>query len=47
LKRLTPGGKPHRLDRILHDGDDVKLGGTTMTARLTGGHNGIEMPPLG
>ena len=38
LKKMTPGGKPHPVDRILHDGDDVKLGGTTMTAHLTAGH---------
>src|SRR5690242_9317548 len=38
LKKMMPGGKPHPVDRILHDGDDVKLGGTTMTAHLTAGH---------
>lgn len=26
------------VDRILHDGDKVSLGGTTLTARLTAGH---------
>lgn len=30
-----PGAK---VDRILHDGDTVSLGGTTLTARLTAGH---------
>jgi metallo-beta-lactamase class B len=38
LKRIRPGGKPHPIDRVLHDGDDVKLGGATMTAHLTAGH---------
>src|SRR5215472_1475597 len=38
LKRMTPGGKPHPIDRVLHDGDEVKLGGSTMTAHLTAGH---------
>jgi metallo-beta-lactamase class B len=38
LKRMTPGGKPHPIDRVLHDGEDVKLGGTTLTAHLTPGH---------
>ena len=38
LKRITPGGKPHPVDRVLHDGDEVKLGGTTLTAHLTPGH---------
>jgi metallo-beta-lactamase class B len=30
--------KPMKVDRVLHDGDEVKLGGTTLTARLTPGH---------
>ena len=38
LMKITPGGKPHPLDRTLHDGDRVKLGGTTLVARLTPGH---------
>ena len=29
---------PTKVDRVLHDGDEVKLGGTTLTARLTPGH---------
>jgi metallo-beta-lactamase class B len=29
---------PIQVDRILHDGDQVTLGGTTMTAHLTPGH---------
>lgn len=31
-------GKPCRVDRVLHDGDEVKLGGTTLVARHTPGH---------
>jgi metallo-beta-lactamase class B len=38
LKHITPGGKPHPIDRVLHDGDEVKLGGSTLTAHLTPGH---------
>ena len=38
LKRITPGGKAHPIDRVLHDGDEVKLGGSTLTAHLTPGH---------
>ena len=30
--------KPCRVDRVLRDGDEVKLGGVTMVARLTPGH---------
>jgi metallo-beta-lactamase class B len=38
LKNMTPGGKPHPIDRVLKDGETVSLGGTTLTARLTPGH---------
>ncbi len=38
LKEMMPGGKAHPIDRVLHDGDDVKLGGSTLTAHLTAGH---------
>src|SRR5262249_10821512 len=38
LRAMTPGGKPHPIDRILHDGEEVKLGGTTLVAHLTPGH---------
>jgi metallo-beta-lactamase class B len=38
LRRLTPGDKPHPIDRVLHDGDTVELGGVTLTALLTAGH---------
>lgn len=39
LRRMMPGGKPHPIDRILQDGDEVTLGGTTLVARLTPGHS--------
>jgi metallo-beta-lactamase class B len=29
---------PAKVDRVLHDGDEVKLGDATLTARLTAGH---------
>ena len=32
------GFPPTKVDRILHDGDTVSLGGTTLTAHLTAGH---------
>ena len=38
LRNMRPGGKEHPIDRVLRDGDEVKLGGTTMVARLTAGH---------
>lgn len=38
LEAMKPGGKPHPIDRVLHDGDEVKLGGMTLIARLTPGH---------
>src|SRR5678815_2644244 len=38
LNNMRPGGKPHPIDRVLHDGDMVSLGGTTLTAHLTPGH---------
>src|SRR5688572_2951043 len=38
LNNIRPGGKPHPIDRVLHDGDTVSLGGTTLVARLTPGH---------
>lgn len=38
LERIRPGGKAHPIDRVLHDGDTVSLGGTTLTAHLTPGH---------
>jgi metallo-beta-lactamase class B len=38
ISRLTPHGKPHPIDRVIHDGEDVKLGGVTLVAHLTPGH---------
>ena len=32
------GWKPSKVDRVLKDGDEVMLGGTTLTARHTPGH---------
>ena len=38
LSRMTPHGKPHPIDRVIHDGDEAKLGSTTLVAHLTPGH---------
>jgi metallo-beta-lactamase class B len=38
LKAIKPGGKEHPIDKVLHDGETVKLGGTTLVAHLTAGH---------
>src|SRR5215831_12421163 len=38
LEAMKPGGKPHPIDRVLHDGDTVTLGGVTLVAHLTAGH---------
>jgi metallo-beta-lactamase class B len=38
LQAMKPGGKEHPIDRVLHDGDKVILGGTTLVAHLTPGH---------
>lgn len=38
LRAIKPGGKEHPIDRIIHDGETVTLGGTTLTAHLTPGH---------
>src|SRR5579863_217057 len=38
LQAMKPGGKPHPIDRVLHDGDTVTLGGSTLVAHLTPGH---------
>ena len=38
LEAMKPGGKAQPIDRIIHDGDTVTLGGTTLTAHLTPGH---------
>jgi metallo-beta-lactamase class B len=38
LQAMKPGGKEHPIDKIIHDGDTVTLGGVTLTAHLTPGH---------
>jgi metallo-beta-lactamase class B len=38
LQAIKPGGKEHPIDRTIHDGDTVTLGGTTLVAHLTAGH---------
>lgn len=38
LQAMKPGGKEHPIDKTLHDGETVTLGGTTLTAHLTAGH---------
>lgn len=38
LRAMRPGGKEHPIDRVLTDGEQVRLGGTTLTAHLTAGH---------
>jgi metallo-beta-lactamase class B len=39
LQAMKPGGKPHPIDKVLHDGESVTLGGTTLVAHLTPGHS--------
>jgi metallo-beta-lactamase class B len=38
LTNMRPGNKPHPIDKTLRDGEEVKLGGSTLVARLTPGH---------
>jgi metallo-beta-lactamase class B len=38
VKAIRPGGKEHPIDRIVDDGEQVTLGGTTLTAHLLPGH---------
>jgi metallo-beta-lactamase class B len=38
LQAMKPGGKEHPIDKVIHDGDTVTLGGSTLTAHLTPGH---------
>ena len=38
LQGIKPGGKDHPIDKILHDGEAVSLGGTRLVAHLTPGH---------
>jgi metallo-beta-lactamase class B len=39
LEAMKPGGKPHPIDKVLHDGESVTLGATTLVAHLTPGHS--------
>src|SRR5262245_27811819 len=38
LEAIRRGGTTHPIDRMLYDGDEVTLGGTTLVAHLTAGH---------
>ena len=38
LEAMRPNGKAHPIDRMLRDGEEVSLGGTTLVAHLTPGH---------
>jgi metallo-beta-lactamase class B len=38
LEAMRPAGKAHPIDRVLRDGEEVTLGGTTLVAHLTAGH---------
>ncbi|HEV2199651.1 MAG TPA: subclass B3 metallo-beta-lactamase [Bryobacteraceae bacterium] len=38
LQAMKPGDKEHPIDKMLRDGEQVSLGGTTLTAHLTPGH---------
>lgn len=38
LQAMKPGGKEHPIDKVLHDGDVVTLGGMMLVAHLTAGH---------
>src|SRR5215813_12121724 len=38
LRAMKPGGKEHPIDKVLHDGDTIELGGTLLVAHLTAGH---------
>jgi metallo-beta-lactamase class B len=38
LQAMKPGGKEHPIDKVIHDGDSVTLGGITLIAHLTAGH---------
>src|SRR5438105_12465125 len=38
LQQMKPAGKAHPIDKVLHDDDQVVLGGTTLVAHLTPGH---------
>jgi metallo-beta-lactamase class B len=38
VQKVTPGGKPHPVDRVIHHREEVALGGTTLIAHLTPAH---------
>ena len=38
LEGIRPGDEPHPIDRTVTDEEEVELGGTVLTARLTAGH---------
>ena len=38
LEAIRSNGKAHPIDRMLRDGEEVALGGTTLVAHLTAGH---------
>src|SRR5438034_4959877 len=38
LQAMKPGGKEHPIDKVLNDGEEVTLGGTSLVAHLTPGH---------
>jgi metallo-beta-lactamase class B len=38
LEGMIAGGKPHPIDRVLEDREEVTLGGTTLRVHLTPGH---------
>src|SRR5262245_10400328 len=38
VQKITPGGKLHPVDRIIHDREEIALGGTTLVAHLTPAH---------
>lgn len=38
LEAMRPNGRPHPIDRMLRDREEVSLGGTTLVAHLTPGH---------
>src|SRR5207244_8802976 len=38
LQNMMPNNRPHPIDRVIHDLDQVALGGMTLVAHLTPGH---------
>lgn len=38
VRRITPGGEAHPIDRVIHDREEIALGGTTLVAHLTPAH---------